>query len=153
MASLNVPIATWHRRLGHSHAKVLKIILNKFSFPTLAQENFNFCNSYLSNKAHQQPFVRFTLSSSKRLQMIFSDLWGPSPFLSLDKKLYYCIFVDQYMKYIWLYILKQKSDIKKVFQKFHSLVEKYFNDKILSFYTNGGGKFKSLDSYLNSNGI
>lgn len=76
MASLNnVPIATWHLWLGHPHAKVLKIILNGISLPVSQLDNLNFSNSWFSNKAHQQAFARFTLSSSKLLQMIFSDLW------------------------------------------------------------------------------
>lgn len=32
-------------------------------------------------------------------------------------------------------------------------MEKYFNSKILSFYTDGGGEFEKLKPYLNSQGI
>ena len=106
------------------------------------------CNSCLSNKSHRHPFTQLSLCSSKPLQIIFSDLWGPSPVLSLDKKLYYCIFVDQYTKYTWLYTLTKKSEVKDIFQKFHPMMEKHFDSKILSLYTDGGCEYKSLDSYL-----
>lgn len=114
---------------------------------------FTLCNSCLCNKSHRQPFTRLILSSSKHLQIIFSDLWGPSPVLSIDKKLYYCIFVDQYSKYTWIYCLHHKSNVKTIFQKFHPLMEKHFHSKILSLYTNGGGEYQSLSSYLSSIGI
>ena len=32
-------------------------------------------------------------------------------------------------------------------------MERHFNVKILSIYTNGGGEYKSLDPYLQSNSI
>jgi len=73
--------------------------------------------------------------------------------LSIDKKQYYCIFVDQFTKYIWLYTLKHKSEVKELFKNFQVLMERHFNTKILSLYTDGGGEYKSLDPYLNSQGI
>ena len=78
---------------------------------------------------------------------------GASTVLFLDKKLYYCIFVDQYTKYTWLYTLTKKSEVKDIFQKFHAMMEKHFDTKILSLYTDGGGEYKSLNSYLSLHGI
>ena len=78
---------------------------------------------------------------------------GASTVLFLDKKLYYCIFVDQYTKYTWLYTLTKKSEVKDIFQKFHPMLEKNFDTKILLLYTDGGSEYKSLDSYLSLHGI
>jgi len=125
--STSSPLTTWHQRLGHPHSRVLRFILNKFSLPFHERDKNFHCNSCLSNKVHRHPFTQLSLSSSKPLQIIFSDLWGPSPVLSLDKKLYYCIFVDQYTKYTWLYTLTKKSEVKEIFQKFHPMMEKHFD--------------------------
>jgi len=109
--STKVSRQLWHRRLGHPHLKILDLVLNKFSLPFSTKEKFHFCNSCSSNKAHRLPFQRLTLNSNAPLQTLFSDLWGPSPILSIDKKLYYCIFVDHYTKYIWLYGIKIKEKL------------------------------------------
>lgn len=62
--------------------------------------------------------------------------------------------MDECTKYIWLYTLKNKNEVTSLFQKFHPLVEKYFNQKILTFYSSdGGGEFVGMKSYLHSQGI
>jgi len=80
-------------------------------------------------------------------------MYGPAPIRSLDGYLYYLIFVDHFSKYIWLYPLKNKSDVSIVFPKFKSVVEKYFNLPIISLYFDNGGEYIKLKSYLSSNGI
>lgn len=87
------------------------------------------------------------------MQLVYSDLCGPSPILSIDQKLYYVIFVDHYTKYFWLYTIKHKNEVLSLFKQFQSLVERYFQTKILSFYTEGGGEFQGMSNYLASEGI
>lgn len=64
------------------------------------------CNSCYSNKMHKLTISKNSLRSNKPLQILYSDLWGPSPVLSIDKKRYYVLFVDQFSKYMWLFTLK-----------------------------------------------
>lgn len=66
---------------------------------------------------------------------------------------YYVIFVDHFTKYIWLYPLKHKSDVLTIFTHFKSLVENFFHQKIISLYTDNGGEYTALKSFLASNGI
>ena len=153
LASTKVPFRLWHCRLGHPHSTILNFVLKKFSLPVATKDKFEFCNACCSNKAHRLPFQRLTLSSTTPFQVMFSDLWGPSLVLSLDKKLYYCIFVDQYTKYTWLYTIKNKSEVVSLFQKFRPLVENFFKTKVKSLYTDGGGEYTSLQSYLQQHGI
>lgn len=63
------------------------------------------------------------------------------------------IFVDFYSKYIWLYPIRYKSDVAKLFPQFKVLVEKFFNYPIVSFFTDNGGEYLGLLSFLQSNGI
>lgn len=148
-----VPIHLWHRRLGHPNRRVLNTILNNFSLPVLDSKASSTCNSCYSNKMHRLTFSKNSLQSNKPLQILFSDLWGPSPVLSIDRKRYYVLFVDQFSKYMWLFTLKSKNETVEVFQNLHPLLERRFNTKIQSFYTDGGGEFQSLQSYLKTHGI
>lgn len=52
MTSICIPHTTWHKRIGHPHARVLRFILNRFSLKFLEREKHFHCNSFLSNKAH-----------------------------------------------------------------------------------------------------
>jgi histone deacetylase 1/2 len=49
------------------------------------------------------------------LELVYSDLWGPSPSPSKLGYHYYISFVDAYSKFTWIYLLKSKSDALVVF--------------------------------------
>ena len=55
------------------------------------------------------------------LDLIHSDLWGPSPVKSNSSFLYYLIFIDDYSRFTWLYPLKFKSDFFDIFLQFQNL--------------------------------
>ena len=92
------------------------------------------------------------MSSSKPLDLIYSDVWGPT-ITSSDGYRYYVIFVDHFTRYIWLYPLKNKSDVKDTFILFKNIVEKFFRRSIISLYSDNGGEYIALKSFLQANGI
>ena len=61
--------------------------------------------------------------------------------------------MDHFTKYIWFYPIKYKSDIFTIFPTFKNLVENYFKIKIISIYSDGGGKFQKLKPFLAKFGI
>lgn len=93
---------------------MLKTLFYKLSIIVSHLEKVDQLNSSSSNKNHTLPFSHITLQSTNPLKIIFSDLWGPSPLLSIDKKLYHVIFVDQFTKYICIYTVKNKSEVKTI---------------------------------------
>ena len=66
---------------------------------------------------------------------------------------YYVIFVDQFLKYIWLYPIKRKSDVSVLFPQFKSLVEKKFQTPLISLFTDNGGEYIGLKPFLTTHGI
>jgi len=46
--------------------------------------------------------------------------------LFIDGLRYYCMFVDHFTRYIWLYLMKRKSDVQVIFSKFKSLIENFY---------------------------
>jgi len=117
--------------------------------PKFRQSN---CNSCQISKSHKLPFHESTLKSSYPLEIIFFDVWT-SPVLSIDGLRYYCMFVDHFTRYIWLYPLKCKSDVQTLFSKFKSLVENFFHHNIKILYTDNGGEYIGLRSFLSTHGI
>jgi len=96
---------------------------------------------------------QISLKSTRPLELIYSDVWGHAPIRSLDGFVYYVIFIDHFSKYIWLYPMKFKSDVFSIFGQFKSLVEKFFNLPIISFYSDNGGEFIKLKPLLATHGI
>lgn len=105
-----------------------------------------------NQQSHKLSFSKSSLTSNRSLQLIFSDVWT-SPILSKDNFKYYLILVDHYSRYTWMYRLQRKSQVKEVFIAFKSLVEKRFQQQIVTLFTDNGGEFLALRSYLSEHGI
>jgi len=88
----------------------------------------------LVNKERVIAFLFFSSQSvsNQPLELIFSNVWGPSPFMSITRNKYYVSFVDHFSKFTWLYPIPNKSSVMPIFCSFQKLVERQFNCKIKS---------------------
>lgn len=64
------------------------------------------------------------------LQLVHTDLWGPSLTMSTHGYTYHMHFMDDYSKFTWIYPLKLKSEAFGVLKNLKRYVEKSFNTKI-----------------------
>ena len=101
------------------------------------------CIHCLNGKMHQFPFPTSDFHASSPLELVHSDVWGPAPVTSTNDFQYYVLFVDAYSKFIWLYLLKHKSDVLDVFKFFKATIENQLNSKIKTLRTENGGEFTS----------
>jgi hypothetical protein len=153
-ASVKAPLQQWHNRLGHPSTTILKHIISSQTLPLSSSTTSDFsCNACSCNKIHKLPFHVSSLKSTAPLELLYSDVWGPSPIKSYDGFQYYVIFVDHFTKYIWLFPIKLKSDVSSVFTRFKQVVEKFFQKPIISIYSDCGGEFTTLKSFLETHGI
>lgn len=150
-SAVKTTLPAWHHRLGHPSLPTLQHMLSSFHLDVSHSSHLPFhCNSCLCNKSHKLPFTGSTLSTSSPLEMVYTDVWT-SLISSIDNFKYYIIFVDHHTKYIWLYPLQRKSDTHDVFIRFKALVEKYFNCVIKTLYSDNGGEYQALSSFLTIN--
>ena len=87
------------------------------------------------------------------LDLIYYDLWGPSPVFSRTGNKYYISFLDAYSRYTWLFPISRKNDALPIFIQFQKYVERYFNLKIKSVQFDWGGEFRSLSNFFEKCGI
>jgi hypothetical protein len=90
--------------------------------------------------------------SKAPLELIFTDVWGPAR-PSVRRFKYYVSFIDDYSKFTWLYLLKNKFDVFQKFCDFKKFVELLFNKKIVAIQSDGGGEYKKLTSFFERMGI
>ena len=110
------------------------------------------CTHCLINKIHKLPFSQSSITSSRPLQYVFSDVWS-SPITSVENHKYYLVLVDHYTRYTWLYPLSKKSQVRDVFIAYKALVEKHFQTPLTTLYSDKDGEFIALRSYLTEHGI
>jgi histone deacetylase 1/2 len=72
---------------------------------------------------------------------------------SVGRNKYYVSFIDDYSKFTWIYLLRQKSDVFACFRDFQTLVERQFDRKIRTVQTDWGGEYQALSSFFTCMGI
>ena len=89
------------------------------------------------------------------LQLVHSDVWGPTRETSHGGNRYYVSFIDDYSRKTWVYVMKNKSDVFYYFKIFKSQVEKEVNAQIKILRSDGGGEYFSneFSNFLIENGI
>ena len=89
-----------------------------------------------------------SLISHGLLDLVYYDVWGPSPISAINGFTYYVIFVDHFTKYTRLYPLYLKYDVMATFLKFKATVERYFDTKLVTLYSDLGREYHKLTNSL-----
>ncbi|PKU67898.1 Retrovirus-related Pol polyprotein from transposon TNT 1-94 [Dendrobium catenatum] len=144
----------WHQRLGHPAISTQRLLSTVLPTSTLSNTSFH-CSACVRAKSHRLSFILSSPKTTKCLQLIHSDIWGPSPVVSLNGYKYYLLFVDDYTRFSWVYPLRTKSEKFKIFVKFKSMAENQFQSSIKCLRTDGGGEYinHSFKKFLTHYGI
>ena len=78
------------------------------------------------------------------MEVIHTDLWGPSPIVSCNGFRYYVHFIDEFSRFSWIYFLRTKDEVVHVFALFKAQVENLFGTSIKTLQSDGGTEFKPI---------
>jgi hypothetical protein len=121
--------------------------------PSVSNRNVtHVCDACQQGKSHQLPFPKSVSVSKTPLELVFSDVWGPAP-TSAGKHNYYVSFIDDFSKFIWIYLLQHKSEVFQKFYDFEAHVERLFDRKVLAMQTDWGGEYHKLRNFFERIGI
>ncbi|KAK2965308.1 hypothetical protein RJ640_004177, partial [Escallonia rubra] len=122
----------WHRRLGHVHMDLIKKLLSKDlvrGLPNLRFIKDKICDACQYGKQSKTSFqAKNVVSTSRPLQLLHLDLFGPTRNASLGGKFYAFVIVDDFSRYTWVLFLTRKDE---AFENFLSLVKQLQNEKEL----------------------
>ena len=140
-------IELWHKRIGHVNLQKLKNMQSHNlvnGLPLFKDRNMHqLCESCQYGKQTRLPFKRESFRSQYALQLIHLDVWGPTKETSLGGNKYYVTFIDDYTRKVWIYFIKNKSDVFYYFKIFKNQVEKEANASIRMLRSDGGGEYFS----------
>jgi transposase InsO family protein len=68
---------------------------------------------------------------------------------------YFVLFVYDYSRYTWIYLLQHQSELTDIYQNFHKMVQTQFSCTIKTFHSDNAMKYKdnSFLTILQQNGI
>jgi hypothetical protein len=150
------PNELWHRRYAHINYQSLPFLRKMVEgIPELKSTHEGICKGCALGKNIKKPFPRSNNRSKEILYLIHSDVCGPMLVRSLGGSLYYVIFIDDYLRKTWLYLLKSKDEVFNKFQEFKAEIENLTNKKIKTLRTNNGGEYTSKEfvAFYKSEGI
>ncbi len=103
----------------------------------------------------QLPFPNACTKSTAPLQLVHSDVWGPTPITSINGTRYYVSFIDDLSKFTWFFPLKHKSQVLSTFMHFKSTIETLLNHKLKVIRIDCGGEYTDIafQQYCSTNGI
>jgi hypothetical protein len=135
----------WHQRLGHPSDRVLISALPSLSSCVSVNNKHiqHHCKHCLIGKMHKLPFVSSQFQSTQPLELVHSDVWGLAPITSSNGYKYYLLFVDDYSRFGWLYLLKHKSNVLTTFKHFQVTIENLLSKKIKILRIDCGGEYTS----------
>ena len=78
---------------------------------------------------------------AEKLELVHTDLWRPSPVASLGGSRYYITFIDDSSRKVWVYFLKNKSDVFETFKKWKAMVKTETGLKVKCLRSDNGGEY------------
>lgn len=145
-------LQAWHARMGHPMMRTVRKVISQFSLP-VSNQTISFCSFCHEHRSHKLPFQSSTTVYLNPLDLILSDVWGPSHILSNEGYKYYIIFIDAYSHFTWMFPMSQKSDVFSIFFLFQKHVENLFGRKIKIFQSDNPAEYRKLTPHLQELGI
>ncbi|KAJ9536395.1 hypothetical protein OSB04_un000430 [Centaurea solstitialis] len=149
----------WHRRMCHMNFKNMNKLVKNNLVRGLPRKEF-FCNdncvACLKGKQHKSSHKSKEVNNiSSPLQLIHMDLFGPTNVMSIGKKSYCLVIVDDFSRFTWVYFLKTKDETSGLIKSFVTRVENQSNLKVKVIRSDNGTEFKNSDinSFCDEKGI
>jgi hypothetical protein len=128
-----------HRRLSHIHYRSLLALGNMVTgLPEIHVQHDGVFKGCALGKNVKGSFLSSD-SRSKGLDLIHSDVCGPMIVSSLNRYLYYVLFIDDHSQKMWIYLLTTKDGVLAIFQEFKAQVESLTGRRIKVLRSDNGG--------------
>ena len=144
----------WHRRLGHVNFKTINKVTKMGLVRGLPLKEFQckeHCVSCLKGKQHKTSYKSIEESKTTAcLQLLHMDLFGPVKIMSLGKKKYCLVIIDDYSRFTWVFFLHSKDEAAEIITFFILQVEKQYSLSVKVIRSDNGTEFrnKTLDEFL-----
>ncbi|GKB49979.1 retrovirus-related pol polyprotein from transposon TNT 1-94 [Tanacetum coccineum] len=117
----------------------------------------HFCDACkMGKQAHASHKAKNIVSTTRCLELLHMDLFGPSAVRSYGGNRYTLVIVDDYSRYTWTRFLKDKTEAFDQFEIFSRKIQNQLGCSIVSIRTDHGREFDNevqFGEFCNANGI
>ena len=130
----------WHQRLGHISRERLSRLVKNEVLPSLDFNDFGTCVKCLKGKMTSVNKKGATRSSNL-LELIHTDISGPYSITGITGHNSFITYIDDYSRYMYLYLIKEKSESLTTFKDYKTEVEKQLDRQIKVVRSDRGGEY------------
>jgi len=141
----------WHRRLGHVNYQTLVKMKNGAVDGINFKENegeIKNCVTCAESKMCAKPFGKSTRETTEILQLLHSDVNGPTQTQSIGKAKYFITFIDDFSRKVFVFFLRSKSEVSEKYVEFVRLIENQMGKKVKTIRSDNEGEYIN-DKFLN----
>jgi transposase InsO family protein len=149
----------WHRRLAHIGMNTLNKLAKKDLVVGLKDIKFGkdkLCSACQAGKqvADTHPTKAY-VSTSRPLELLHMDLFGPTTYASIGGNLYCFVVVDDFSRYTWVFFLQEKSEVSSIFKKFAKKAQNEYQVPLIKIRSDNGTEFvnSKIEDYCDEMGI
>ncbi|KAG9454283.1 hypothetical protein H6P81_007187 [Aristolochia fimbriata] len=142
VASSDSEFALWHSRLGHVSSYTLLKLVSNGILGSVSSAPLN-CISCKLGKHTALLYNSSDLRDSAPFDLIHSDVWGPAPISTMGGSAYYVVFIDDFSRFVWVYLLQCHSAFYTAYVEFSTMVHTQFSKSIKIFLSDSGGEYAS----------
>jgi len=113
--------ALWHFRLGDVSYKILAHMSRLY--PSLSFDSNATCDICHFARQKQLPFPLRSSVASNKFELLHFDIWGPLVVPSIHNHKYFLTILDDYCRFVWIVLLKSKSEVSQHVKNFIALVK------------------------------
>ncbi|XP_070030226.1 uncharacterized protein LOC142161990 [Nicotiana tabacum] len=148
----------WHRKLGQASMHLIEK-LSKHEL-VVGLPKLNFSRTHICDACHMGKQTRNSfknkdiVSTSKPLQLLHMNLFGPTRTANIGGKRYAFVIVDDYSRFTWVIFLSHKDEALRYFEVFCKKVEREKGYLISTIQSDHGGEFESraFEDFYNDQG-
>ncbi|GKD40625.1 retrovirus-related pol polyprotein from transposon TNT 1-94 [Tanacetum coccineum] len=159
LATIDKNSTLWHMRLGHANMHLIQSLASKELVRNLLKLKFDqhFCDACkIRKQAHASHKAKNIVSTTRCLELLHIDHFGPSAVRSYGGNRYTLVIVDDYSRYTWTIFLKDKTEAFDQFKIFSKKIQNQLGCTIVSIRTDNGREFDNevqFGEFCNANGI
>ena len=128
----------WHQRLGHISIEKIKKLVNDGVLSTLDFADFETCVNCINGKQTNKS-KKGAKRSTNLLEIIHTDICCPD--MDANSPKYFITFIDDYSRYMYLYLLRSKDEALDAFKVFKAEVENQCGKHIKIVRSDRGGEY------------
>lgn len=144
-----VDATLWHNRLGHPSVQKLDSIANILEISNRNKIPSHCAICPLAKQKHL-PFDSQNNMCNAAFDLLHIDTWGPFSVSSVEGYRYFLTIVNDHTRVTWIYLLRTKDEVIKVFPEFINFVETQYKTKVKGVRSNNA---KELVELFKSKGI